>query len=55
MTYNYRKPTTKEPSMRTLEKWMGDSIVKATDGCKVEPDGICHHQHVSWLVYLGFV
>jgi hypothetical protein len=50
-----KKPTMKQPSIKTLEKWCGDGIVKATDGCKVEPDGECPHGHVSWLRYLGMI
>lgn len=25
---------------------------EATDGCWVEPDGVCEHGHPSWLVWL---
>jgi len=33
------------------ELW--DSVVPATDGCEVEPDGVCEHGHNSWLKVLG--
>lgn len=46
------KATTKAPSVRTMEKWMDDGIARATDGCKVEPDGRCPHGHNSWLLVL---
>lgn len=49
------KPTVKEPSLASLERQMNDGVVKATDGCRVEPDGHCPHGHVSWLIYLGYI
>ena len=49
------KPTMKEPSIKTLEKWEQRGGCKATDGCWVEPDGTCPHGHESWLLYLGFI
>lgn len=49
------KPCNAPPSLKTLEKYSSDSVCKATDGCKVEPDGICQHGHKSWLLQLGFV
>jgi hypothetical protein len=45
----------KQPSMATLEKWVSNGIAKATDGCKVEPDGECPHGCKSWLIELGFI
>ncbi len=48
-------PTTEEPNLETLEHWTFDGMAEATDGCEVEPDGVCPHDHVSWLRYLGFV
>lgn len=51
----YQQPTQKQPSMKSLEKMVFDGIAKATDGCKVEPDGRCPHNHVSWLIYLGYI
>lgn len=49
------KPTTDRPSIAELEEMVSDGVCDATDGCRVEPDGICEHGHVSWLLYLGFV
>ena len=50
-----KEPTIKRPSLGTLEKMAAASVVSATDGCRVEPDGECPHGHVSWLLYLGFI
>ncbi len=45
----------KAPSIETMEKWMADGIARATDGCKVEPDGTCPHGKQSWLLVLGYI
>lgn len=45
----------KAPSLRTLQKWLDTGIAKATDGCKVEPDGVCPHGRKSWLLVLGYI
>lgn len=45
----------KPPTLKTLEKWTMDGVAKATDGCRVEPDGECTHGHKSWLLVLGMV
>jgi hypothetical protein len=45
----------KMPSMKTMEKYSNDGIAKATDGCKVEPDGECCHGHKSWLLVIGVI
>jgi hypothetical protein len=47
--------TTREPSMATMIRWMDNGIAKATDGCKVEPDGHCPHGCASWLIVLGLI
>ena len=47
--------TRKAPSLAQLERWMDDGICKATDGCTVEPDGICPHGCQSWLLELGLI
>jgi hypothetical protein len=49
------KATTPAPSLARLERMMDAQTVPATDGCRVEPDGICQHGHKSWLLRLGFV
>jgi len=46
---------TKHPSLATMTKWMDSGIARATDGCKVEPDGECPHGHLSWLRVLGYI
>ena len=45
----------KEPSMKSLEKMVYNGIAKATDGCKVEPDGVCPHGCKSWLLEVGLI
>jgi hypothetical protein len=48
--------TTKAPSLATLERWERQgSGHKATDGCRVDPDGKCVHGHSSWLRRLGWI
>ena len=44
---------TKPPSEKTMEKWCEDGVARATDGCRVEPDGVCPHGCKSWLLVLG--
>lgn len=44
---------TKPPTLKTAQKWMDEGVAKATDGCKVEPDGTCSHGAKSWLLVLG--
>lgn len=51
----YPKPTDPPPDQDQLEEWVMDSVVEATDGCDVEPDGVCPHGHASWLLYLGLI
>ena len=41
--------------MCALERYVFNGIARATDGCKVEPDGVCPHGHVSWLLWLGYI
>ena len=49
------KPTVPTPSEEDLEEMLFDGCVEASDGCTVEPDGVCPHGHPSWLVRLGLV
>jgi hypothetical protein len=51
----FPKPTTKEPSVELLKEWEWHGGCEATDGCWVERDGRCQHEHVSWLRYLCLV
>lgn len=46
---------TKAPSIKTMERWMNDGVAKATDGCRVEPDGTCPHGARSWMMVLGVI
>ena len=47
--------TVKAPSIETMERWMYDGVARATDGCRIEPDGICEHGHQSWLLKSGLI
>jgi hypothetical protein len=49
------EPTTEEPTDDELREMVFDSVCDATDGCMVEPDGICEHGHPSWLLKLGLI
>jgi hypothetical protein len=49
------RPRLRQPSIKTMEKWMYDGVAKATDGCRVEPDGCCPHGCQSWLLELGYI
>lgn len=48
-------PTQPEPTLEELEEYVYDSVVPATDGCSVEPDGRCAHGHMSWLLEMGLI
>ena len=45
----------KMPSMAKLEQMAENGVAKATDGCRVEPDGHCPHGHPSWLLVAGVI
>lgn len=49
------KPTVEAPDMEELEEMMEDCWCEATDGCTVEPDGVCEHGHPSWLIRYGWI
>lgn len=49
------EPTVEEPSMEEAQDWMDDGGCEATDGCWIEPDGICEHGYPSWFVYWGII
>lgn len=49
------KPTQEEPDVDEIMEMSLDSLCEATDGCIVEPDGVCEHGHPSWLLYLGCI
>jgi hypothetical protein len=46
---------TKPPTEETMMRWEESGIARATDGCKVEPDGDCHHGRPSWLKFMGLM
>lgn len=49
------EPIDDEPDTEQLTRWAMDSVVGATDGCQVEPDGVCPHGHPSWFLRLGLI
>lgn len=51
----WSEPTTEVPTEEQIEEWMLDSICDATDGCSVEPDGVCSHGYPSWLLHMGLM
>jgi len=52
MPYKWPEPIEPEPSIDQLMEWQEDGFCEATDGCIVEPDGVCEHGHPSWLLRL---
>lgn len=57
MDQHFPKPTTPQPSQATIDLWLDNAgpSIKATDGCKVEEDGVCPHGFPSWLLELGMI
>lgn len=51
----YPAPTMPEPDIEELGDMVLDGDSEATDGCTVEPDGICEHGHPSWLIAMGLI
>lgn len=49
------KPTVPTPTDDEIEAMVFDDVAEATDGCTVEPDGICPDGYPSWLLYLGLI
>lgn len=41
--------------LREFERMVLASVVTATDGCAVEPDGVCPHGYPSWLIQMGVI
>ncbi len=52
---NWPEPLDAPPSFETLFEEMLDSVATATDGCDVEPDGVCPHGHPSWMLRMGLI
>lgn len=51
----YKEPIEPVPSYEQLNEWLDESGCNATDGCWVEPDGICEHDYPSWLLQLHLI
>ncbi|MDP6415956.1 MAG: hypothetical protein QGG54_13165 [Gammaproteobacteria bacterium] len=48
-------PTVETPDLEDVIAWESEGYCEATDGCCVEPDGICEHGHPSWMIHLGLI
>ena len=44
-----------EPTLEELMEWEWRGYMEATDGCRVEPDGVCPHGYPSWLLAKGLI
>ncbi len=49
------KPSTEKPTIEDLEQMIMEGVAEATDGCQIEPDGVCEHGHPSWLLRFGLI
>ena len=49
------KPTMERPTFEELSEMDMEGFCEATDGCPVEPDGMCQHGHPSWLLKIGVI
>lgn len=49
------EPSVPEPEFVALALFLYDAVAISTDGCLVEPDGVCQHGHPSWLRRLGVI
>lgn len=48
---SWPEPTAEAPEIEDLMAWVDEEGgCEATDGCWVEPDGVCPHGHPSWLL-----
>ena len=54
-TTKWPAPKRPQPSPQTMTKWICDGVARATDGCRIEPDGSCQHGYPSWFIYLGVI
>ncbi len=54
-TQRWPEPTESKPDLEQLQEWVFDSVCEATDGCEVEPDGVCPHGYPSWMLYMGLI
>lgn len=46
---------TKEPSIKTMEKWSYDGIAKTVTGHRTDPDGHGPDGSPSWMLVLGLI
>ncbi len=53
--HSWPKPTVEEPDMDELEECLDEGYGTCTDGCMVEPDGVCEHGHPTWLIKYGMI
>lgn len=44
-----------QPSVEDLMAMESEGYSIDTDGCRVEPDGVCQHGCNSWLIELGLI
>ena len=49
------EPTSPAPTMDEVIAWESEGYSEATDGCHIEPDGICEHGHPSWMLHFGLI
>ena len=55
-TTPYPAPTVRTPDIEdVMETVDEDEGCEATDGCWIEPDGVCGHGYPSWLLYWGMI
>ena len=52
---NWPEPTTDVPDVEMIFDMLDEGVCEATDGCEVEPDGVCQHGHPSWLLADGLI
>lgn len=54
---SWPQPTDEEPDMEDYmhDSMFGDEGSYATDGCTIEPDGVCSHGHPSWELWWGII
>lgn len=61
MTLPYPKPVIPVPSQNEVFEMLSDAVTdeevvfETSDGCYVEPDGICSHGHPTWLRRYGLI
>jgi hypothetical protein len=55
VTRNFKGAGIRVPSMKTLERWVCDSVCESVFGSQVEPDGWDSDGSPSWLLVFGLV